>query len=703
MKLLLFILVFSTTLFADLMNDLMVVDYWNQQICDRMPVTYNHLLYSGYLNMPSARMSQEGLLGAGISYVPPYHNYNLYCQLTPFLEISGNYRVFRGVDDPILTPLGFGDMSDKGANVKLAIFRPEDSDYKLPGLAVGMEDFMGTRNFKAKYLVLTKVFLHEDLELSLGFGSQRIRGLFGGALWMPFRRSSCRWLQPLSLVAEYDATPYKSEKVEKHPKGRSQKSKINFGMKYRLFDAFDFSLSYVRGEKLAASLATFYDFGHTKGFIPKIDDSLPYVSPIIREPLGPLRSQSGLVNDLAFAFEDQGIDLLKVEMGFNDCNNKILRLRIYNDCYENELLLRERLNCLLSGLIPQDIEEVIVVIDAEGFPIQEYHFIMDYVRAYGDGEIGSYELSTLTPLEEVHFHERFFYAVLFDKTRETMNWFILPKTHTFFGSSKGKFKYSLGISFGIDGFLPTDIYYSIALGYNALSNLYDLSDTDRLNPSQIINVRTDIVRYYQQKGITLDEAILQKCWNMGHAFYARLAGGYFEEAYAGLACEALYYPLYSPVAVGIEGAIIKKRSYKGFGFTDKVRKLDGFVPTWKNFRVGSQYFLNFYYDLCEANLELKLKIGKFLAGDYGIRTEVSRYFESGLKVSFWYTYTNGHDKINGQNYQDKGVALSLPLDLFYTESSRKRWTYGMSAWLRDVGVIAETGQQLFDLIDEQRQ
>jgi hypothetical protein len=45
----------------------------------------------------------------------------------------------------------------------------------------------------------------------------------------------------------------------------------------------------------------------------------------------------------------------------------------------------------------------------------------------------------------------------------------------------------------------------------------------------------------------------------------------------------------------------------------------------------------------------------------------------------------------------------MPLDVFYTESSRKRWGYGMSAWLRDVGVIGATGQDLYELINDQRQ
>lgn len=688
---------------SDLLEDLLTVEYWNRVQCDRFPVTYNHLFYGGYFNMPSARMAGEGLVGFSFSYVPPYHNYNLYCQLTPFLEVSGNYRVFKGVDDPILTPLGFGDMSDKGANFKLALFRPEDSDYDLPGLAIGFEDIMGTRNFKSKYIVMTKVFLKQNLEMTLGIGAERIRRWFGGVLWMPFRKSECRWLSPITLAAEYDATPYKSKRIEKHPKGRTQRSKINAGLKYRLFDSIDFSLSYIRGEKWAFSVGTFYDLGHTKGFLPKIDDPLPYRSPVVREPIGTYRSEYSLVHDLAFAFQDQGIQLLKVNLGYTEWGQKILRLSIYNDTYRLERELRNRLNCLLAALIPSDIDEVIVVVDAEGFPIQEYHFPMSYARSYGDRLMGNYELKALSPLTEVTFPSPFSYTTLFEKNRESFNFLILPKTHTFFGSSRGKFKYSFGVNFGGDGFLPNEIYYSFLLGYNAISNLYHLSDTDRLNPSQLINVRTDIVRYYQQKGITLDEAYLQKCWNMGRAFYSRVAFGFFEEEYAGLALEALYYPLNHPLAFGVEGAVFKKRGYKGWGFTNKVRKLDGFIPTWKNFPFASQYFFNIYFDWKGACLDLRAKVGKFLANDYGARFEVSRYYPSGLRITLWYTYTNGHDKINGQTYYDKGIAFSMPLDVFYTESSRKRFGYGMSAWLRDVGVIAETGQQLYELINDQRQ
>jgi Exopolysaccharide biosynthesis protein YbjH len=154
---------------SSLMEDLLIVNYWNQRLNEKFPISYNHLLQGGYFSMPSARMGKEGEIGIGYGYVPPYILYNARFQLVNFLEISGNYRIFKGVADPVLTRAGFGDFSDKGANLKLSLFSAEESRYQLPGLAIGLEDFIGTKAFRACYVVLTKVFLKQNLEITLGF------------------------------------------------------------------------------------------------------------------------------------------------------------------------------------------------------------------------------------------------------------------------------------------------------------------------------------------------------------------------------------------------------------------------------------------------------------------------------------------------------------------------------------------------------
>lgn len=685
-----------------LMRDLSIVDSVNQKLCDRFPVTYDNLLRGGYINMPSARMGQDGEIGFGYSHVHPYINYNLRIQLTSRLELSGNYRIFKGLDDPILTPMGFGDLSDKGVNFKFSFFHPEDSQYKLPGFAFGYDDFIGTQNFRSAYFVLTKVFLEHDTEVTLGYGWHRFRGWFGGISWIPFRRSPYYYLQGLSLTAEYDATPYKDITVEKHPRGRKSKTPINLGIKYRLWDQIDFSYSYVRGKEWAFSASGYYNFGYTGGLLPKIDDALPYRAPTNIQPLGILRPEDVLVQDLIYPLEEQGFDLLQTWFSYDLCGQKVLRLRVINNSYLREMDVRNRLTAIVSALIPDNIDEVIVVIEGDGFPIQEYQFKMPLVRAYNGGGMGVYELYSLTPLREVTYPDPFNSSLLFQTYRNRWNVELFPKMQTLFGSSKGKFKYVFGLHLGLNGFVFSDIYYYVLVGFNMFNNMQGLSGIDRLNPSQIINVRTDLIEYYKQRGVSLDEAFLQKNWNMGRGWYAKLATGYFEEAYGGLSTEVLYYPVKGPFAIGAEASFLRKRNYRGLGFSDKVRKLHGFEKSYRRF-IGKQYFINMYYTWYDCSLDFMIKAGKFLANDWGARFELSRYFPSGLRLNVWYTWTGARDRINGKTYHDKGVSFSMPLDIFYTHSERSRFGHGMSAWLRDVGVNINCGKDLYNMISEQRE
>jgi hypothetical protein len=684
-----------------LLDDLLVVGYWNQKQNERLPVTYNHFLQGGYFIMPSARMGEEGEVSSGYSRTPPYNNYNIRCQLLDRLECSLNYRVFTGVPDPVFGHLGFGDFSDKGLNVKFSLFSAEDSKYQLPGVAIGFDDFIGTQAFNAHYIVMTQVILKYNLEASLGYGRHRIRGFFGGISWMPFRNFQNPYAEELSLTLEYDAIPYKDCKIERHPAGRIKKSPWNFGLKYRIWNSIDLSLSYIRGNAWALSASTYYNFGDTKGVVPKILDPLPYKAPINNQEIGCFRPEDALIRDLFYAFRKQGFELMQAWLT-NDGPEQILRIYVINQAYREELFIRNRLNALLAGLVPVNIDRVIVVIAAMEVPIQEYRYNMKYVRNFQCWEMGAYELNILTPIHEVTYPNPYQSKMLFKKENKLWNAVLLPKTHFLFGSSRGKFKYALGLSLCFNGFILNDVFYSVSFGYFIFSNLYDVNDVDRLNPSQLINVRTDIVNYYKQKSITLDEAYMQKVVNMGDGCYARCGFGLFEPEYGGAVGEWLYYPVNSWWAVGIEGAVLKKRTPDSFGFTNQVRKLRHFHPTYVNF-FGSQYFLNLYYDWKTISLRFKASAGKFLASDYGVRYEISRSFPSGFNIGFWYTQTNAHDYINGQRYQDKGFYVSLPLDIFYTKSSRVRWGYGMSAWLRDIGARAYTGPNLYHIINENRQ
>ncbi|OGN56707.1 MAG: hypothetical protein A3D96_05885 [Chlamydiae bacterium RIFCSPHIGHO2_12_FULL_44_59] len=676
-----------------LFSDLEIVKKIDDEIKDHLPLVINYQTQGGYFTMPSARTFDAGLFGLGFSYVPPYHIWSQAFQFFNHLETVGNYWVFNGVMDPVFGHMGFGDSADRAANIKLIFLRKEDGFPFMPDFAIGWNDFLGSQRFRSFYAVATQEFLTYDLEATLGWGTGRMKGFYGGLAWTPFRKYNT-FLQALTLVAEYDANDYKRH-VHEHPGGRKVDSRINVGAQYTLWNLFRFSGSTLRGNQLAGSLALSYDLGNTRGFIPKIYDPAPYSFPTDTQPIGPIRSRQELACDLAYAFQEQGFDLYRLYLIPEEGGKDQLWLKVVNLRYREEEKVRERIEYVLAHLAPSNIARITVVTESDGIPVQEYRFRLEDLRRFASGRLGADEFLVIAPPEEVSKTPNDYDAAqLYQRKKPMWVFTFRPWFQSYLGSSRGKFKYEVGFLLNQEGYLLDQIYYNITGAYTAKSSTVHLMSQDILNPSRIINVRTDSILYSQSNSIHLTQAFLQKSWNLGLGWFSRLAFGYFEQAYAGAALETLYYPVRTNWAVGFEIATLLKRSYYGIGFERKARQYtdDGFVffPY-----TGLQYFVNFHYQLKPLNLDFNIKVGQFLARDKGIRVEGGRTFASGLRVGLWYTLTNAADHVNGDRYYDKGFSISVPFDLFLNKSSRTRIGYAMSAWLRDCGAISATGRTLY--------
>jgi hypothetical protein len=673
--------------------------YWEAKAEDRLPLVFNNLLETGYWAMPSARMDQPGVLGMGATWNYPYRLYNLRLQLYDRFELSGSYRIFCGLQDPALGHHGFGEFSDKGVNFKLALLLPEDTDYMFPGLAIGMEDFLGSRRFLDRYVVLTQVVRDADVELSFGYGQKRIHGFFGGVSWMPLRRIWAPY-GGLGLVAEWDATNYKDDPHV--GKGRRFNSRFNYGLQYNLDDVLHLSLSHQRGRVWSGSVALTYDLGKEEGLTPKIHATPPYSCPINTQPIGTLRTPEMMVHDLAFAMGCQGFTLRGAWIDCCGCDGPELYLQVVNGCYRQFKEARRRLNYLLAALIPSNICRVHLLFEWSGVLTHALTYETDFLYAFRRQEMSAYELKVATPMQDASWPPAGSGTLYQARNPYWMVW-IEPFMDQFFGSASGKYKYVAGLSADFEGWLPGEVVYDVGFNYNALNNTHGIRDVDKLNPSQIVNVRSDNINYYQHSTVSLQRAFLQKNWNLSPALFARMSLGYYEIAYAGAAAELLYYPAGSDWAVGIEGGIFKKRNYRGLGFQSTLRQLHGFEPTFHHYNVLSQSLATFYYDLRPMCLDFAFSMGKYLANDWGASLQVERYFDSGLKIGCWMSYTSKEDRVNGDtHYADKGVIISVPLDFFMTRHTRARWNYGLSAWLRDIGARASTGYRLYPTIYNQR-
>ncbi len=684
-----------------LFRDLEIVEEVDYKINDSLPVLLNYSMQGGYFNMPSARMAEPGNVAIGYSYLPPYRLVGLNFQYFEHMELTGNYWIFHGVTEMHLGSQGYGDDADRIANIKVSLLREKDGIPFVPEIALGMNDFMGSMRFHSFYTVATKNFLAQDLEFTMGWGCGRIRGFFGGLAWSPFRHQK-NIFKGITLAVEYDANNYKAHSYE-HVHGRDQKSPINAGIHFSLFDFLKVSASTVRGKEIGASVALNYNFGTSKGFFPKFADPLPYSSPVDREPIGPARTETELAQEVAFAFRKQGFDLYSmIVFPGPEPKLKNLWMKVVNVSYRDEDVVRSRIQRILGALVPSNIFSVRVVIESDGVDLQEYLYYTRDLRKFYEEKIGSFELSIISPMREVTPKPGGDASVIFRRNRKIWTLTFLPVFRTYFGSAKGKFKYDAGLQAGPEGYLPGSVYYSLWGSYIAISSTHDIAPRDFYHPSHIVQVRSDSILYRQSSSFHLESAFLQKSWNMGYGWFSRLALGYFEIAYAGAALEALYYPVYSDWAVGLEIATVLKRKYRGIGFQKKIRKFDGSTLSYVDF-VGLQYFIDLYYDFKPLEVDFKVSVGQFLAKDKGVRFEATRYFKSGFRLSIWYSITNGKDVIHNRNYYDKGFAFSLPLDIFLNKSSRTRIGYAMSAWLRDVGAKANTGKELFPILHNERE
>ena len=678
---------------AQLFQDLELVRMIDKQVHDRLPLIVNYQLQGGYFTMPSARTFDAGVLGFGYSYVPPYNIWNLGFQFFDHIEATGNYWVFRGVPECNFGHKGFGDDAERAANVKFILLRKKDGFSFLPDFALGWNDFLGTCRFNSFYVVATQEFLDYNFEATLGWGRGRIQGFYGGLAWTPFRHSKYFW-KNLTLAAEYDANNYRRHGPE-HQSGRIVKSRINAGAQLKLGDWFRFSASSIRGDDWAASGAIEYDLGSSSGFFPKIYDPPAYSSPVDTQPIGLLRTRDELAQEIAYALKDQGFDLYSLYLIPEERGKDRLWMKIINVRYREEGEVRRRIELVLASLAPSNVTTITVVTEADGVPSQEYRFRLEDLKRYKAGRMGEDEFRIIAPLREASSRpSEYEAALLYQRSKPIWILTFRPWLRSFFGSNKGKYKYEVGFSLGPDGYLFNEIYYSLYGSYTAFSSTQNISDRDSNNPSHIINVRTDSLRYNQASSFHLDQAFVQKSWNWGGGWLSRLALGYFETAYGGIATETLYYPVNFNWAIGFQAATLWKRKYYGIGFARKIRKLtnDGYqyFPY-----TGLQYFVDFYYEYKPYNLDFKISAGQFLARDKGIRIEGSRTFLSGLRVGLWYTYTNGNDVIGGRRYYDKGFYISMPLDFFLNKSSRTRISYAMSAWLRDIGAQGATGKPLY--------
>lgn len=631
---------------------------------------------TGLMETPTARVLKVGRYRIGVSQIDPYRYY--YGAVSPLkgLEIDGRVTEELG-NDISSSPgwSGYGNNKDKAVDFKYQVL-PEGKWW--PALAIGVMDPHGTRKFAAQYIVATKQIYPFDFTIGFGNGryGKRLLPSQGEGVKIEMFTDNSSWRSDgqffgglefapskhFSVMVEYSSIKYEvqNSKWAKEHFPRAVPSQFNFGFRLRPYRWTDIDLSWQRGNQWGVNLSVAFDLGNPL---------VPLYDPVYRE--GTAQRLQPLEERIALALYRSGfMDIGVVQDG------DVLLIEAENDKYFYPPRAIGVALRTLNEIAPPSIRRIRLVLLNNGVPLTAFDALRSDIGLFEEEKITVNEFLRLsgfeTDLSETRTTVRQ-YAKHFD-------YGLKPEFRTFLNDPSGFFKYRLGAS----GWVAYRPWHGASLVAGA--EFYPLNTVSSVNQPLSKAVRSDIVPY-QQDNVALGMLMFEQIDKFRHEIYGRVAAGLLEVQYAGLDAEAAKSFFDGRIMLGFSGSLVRKREA---GSPFKLKDND-----YKDYYTTA--FFNTRLNIPELEASIDLKSGQFLAGDTGTRITLSKFF-NGVILSAWYSFTDTsifNDSSN-KGYQDKGIAITIPLRLFRGTDSRSVYRYAVSPWTRDVAQDIDHYNTLFD-------
>ncbi len=653
--------------------------------------------------MPDARFAPEGTWRSGISFLRPYEA--LWSNVTVFPWFEGSFRYTRIYHVPAFTDrpdADFGDYRDKSFDAKLRLL-PERGWW--PAIAIGMQDVAGgTGLFSAPYGVATKNF--GALDLTLGYGRDRIDGVFGGARLA----LGGNW----SLVAEYDAYDYKQDHGSDLSGAGAYKKEAAFGVEYRrdLWGAKVFTSHDEVGFNAYVQLPL-----ERREFVPKVNEPAPYAK------INPRPTERQWADDpehrarLARALVEQ--DFRGVRLGYE---NGRLEAALTNTRISSMPRAIGRAARTMLSFAPLEVREIRVTYLQGALPVATYTFSdTALLLRYSNGMASRQQLAPTVSVEFAEpergprlrgddgksgdddkkemlqaFEEPLPEGIVMQ--RQGADVFALrgenvlggrlsirPGMSAYFNDPSGAFKYEI---YGLASYnrpLARQLFFQA----ETKLTLYEtISDVSQPSNSELPHVRTDVAEYKKASNFKLTRLLVNRFYQPEARWYGRLSAGIYEEMFSGFGGQALYLGRGGDWSVDVAADWVRQRDFEGwFGHQDydTVTAIASL-----NYRMAHR-------------VTATLRAGRFLAKDEGVRAEVKRRFASGFEAGIWYTVTNGNDITSpgspSNPYYDKGSYMAMPLDTLLTYDTQTVAGFALAPWTRDVGQMVVSPGDLARIVE----
>ncbi|WNL39563.1 YjbH domain-containing protein [Halomonas sp. PAMB 3232] len=637
----------------------------------------------GIMQTPTARMNPLGEMSVSASRTAPYRRYNVFLQPTRWFE--GGFRYVSVENRP--GPL-YDRNLDKGFDAKLRLL--EETRY-WPQLAVGARDIGGTTLFGAEYVVASKRWGNFDFTAGLGWGylgtASDIDSPFG---WLADRfdnRSAnsgsgggelnfgqyfagsaavfggveyqTPW-DPLILQLEYEGNDYSNEPQDND---QVQDSRFNVGARLAISDNVELHTGWQRGNTAMAGITFNLDLN---GLDQLKND--PPLQPLDAAPQASWAAASQRLN------ENAGMQVERISRQ-GDSLTVTARPGRFRSLAQSE----GRANRILNAQADEEIETFRFDWEERGLPLREsVHDREQFVEA-----------ATSADHEYAYRYGIYTHARLEDGTGETLhqapaqrfNWQLGPRLDQNFGGPDG-YLYRLKAQLSAEYQTDPNGWFSGSMAWTVADNL---GNYEYIANSRLPRVRTFVGDYLSESPFGIENLQYTRTAKVSDNVYAMGYGGILEMMYAGVGAEWLYREFDAPWALGADINWVRQRDFdQRFDMRD--------YSVWTG-------HINAYVETGVEDVLAKLSVGRYLAGDIGATLDLSREFDSGVRVGAWGTLTDAGDDF-GEGSFDKGLYLTIPLDAFFTFSSRNSTTLRWQPLTRDGGARLSRRYDLYTITQE---
>lgn len=655
--------------------------------------------------MPNASVEADGTFSTGYSFDNPYGTLWATATVLPFLQFTGRYVSINGTagfsDVPGQYGFQYGRYKDKVVDAKLRVW--EESKW-MPAVAVGATDLEGTVLFKGQYLVATKTFGERgNVEASIGVGKKRPSGVFAGVRWGSLS------VPGLALVAEYDANDYRNDFRANETAAGDRRKGPAIAAEYR-WGWLGAQIARTRDQFSANAYVTIPFW--QREFVPKIFEPAPFdakkAPPRVSADEWQQHGSHGA--ELVQALVRQDFKNVRVEFEGN-----ILKLSLTNNRISNMGRAVGRAARTALAFAPTGTRAIRITYSKLEQPFATYEFLdlqrlTDYLTGLVDRQTflqtvlvrysapedkaGADQEGLLAAVREentglaVQMGRDGNVVQVMSEDREANRFKVVPKLSFFFNDPSGALRYEVAAAANYDQRLAAGTYLNSAFRLDVFENV---SGVTQPSNSLLPHVRTDIAEYKRGGRFKMNRLLLNKYLMLDERLYARASAGFYEEMYRGAGGQVLYLPKDSRWAADLSVDALQQRGFKGW-----FDKRDYNTVT----ALGALHY-KLPYDIT-----VTARGGRFLAKDNGVRMEFKRRFTSGVEIGAWFAKTSGKDITNPGTpenpYNDKGVFLSVPLNVMLPMDSQANAGIALSPWTRDVGQMVASPGDLYDLMEQPR-